>query len=173
MPVLSYKLRYIADFGLVETAISTNPKPTIYRNLYDKTDPGGTVLRFHTVEAHLRVNKLQLRRKGQLWRGAVCGASVDLYPSCCFRKWPTPSNGVLIHSAPGPLDLQNTTNLSPSTVHSDIYPGRHGPVQSKQRRVNKLIRSLKPPPFCLQTKWRWFKCQGDIVIDQFRWLLWG
>ena len=32
-PVLSYKLRYIVGFGLVEMAISTNPKPTIYRNL--------------------------------------------------------------------------------------------------------------------------------------------
>ena len=28
--VLSYKLRYIVGFGLVEMAISTNPKPTIY-----------------------------------------------------------------------------------------------------------------------------------------------
>ena len=30
-PVFSYKLRYIVGFGLVEMAISTNPKPTIYR----------------------------------------------------------------------------------------------------------------------------------------------
>ena len=29
-PVFSYKLRYIVGFGLVEMAISTNPKPTIY-----------------------------------------------------------------------------------------------------------------------------------------------
>ena len=35
--VLSYKLRYIAGFWLVEMAISPNPKPTIYRNLYDDT----------------------------------------------------------------------------------------------------------------------------------------
>ena len=35
-----YKLRYIAGFGLVEMAISTNPKPTIYRNLYQNTGPG-------------------------------------------------------------------------------------------------------------------------------------
>ena len=33
--LFSYKLRYIVGFGLVEMAISTNPKPTIYRNLYD------------------------------------------------------------------------------------------------------------------------------------------
>ena len=33
-PVFSYNLRYIVDLGLVEMAISTNPKPTIYRNLY-------------------------------------------------------------------------------------------------------------------------------------------
>ena len=38
-PVFSYKLRYIVGFGLVEMAISTNPKPTIYRNLYENTDP--------------------------------------------------------------------------------------------------------------------------------------
>ena len=34
--VFSYKLRYIAGFGLVE--ISTNPKPTIYRTLYENTE---------------------------------------------------------------------------------------------------------------------------------------
>ena len=32
-PVFSYKLRYIVGFWLVEMAISTNQKPTIYRNL--------------------------------------------------------------------------------------------------------------------------------------------
>ena len=34
------KLRYIVGFWLVEMAISTNQKPTIYRNLYEDTDPG-------------------------------------------------------------------------------------------------------------------------------------
>ena len=38
--VFSYKLRYIVGFGLVEMAISTNQKPTIYRNLYENTGPG-------------------------------------------------------------------------------------------------------------------------------------
>ena len=38
--VFSYKLRYIVVFGLVEMTISTNPKPTIYRNLYDNMNPG-------------------------------------------------------------------------------------------------------------------------------------
>ena len=33
----SHKLRYIVGFWLVEMAISTNQKPTIYRNLYDDT----------------------------------------------------------------------------------------------------------------------------------------
>ena len=37
--VFSYKLRYIVGFGLVEMVISTNPKPTIYRNLYENTAP--------------------------------------------------------------------------------------------------------------------------------------
>ena len=32
----SYKLRYIVGFWLVEMAISTNQKPTIYRNLHEK-----------------------------------------------------------------------------------------------------------------------------------------
>ena len=36
-PVFSYKLRYIVGFALVEMAISTNAKPTIYRNLYENT----------------------------------------------------------------------------------------------------------------------------------------
>ena len=34
-PVLSYNLRFIVGFWLFEIAISTNQKPTIYRNLYD------------------------------------------------------------------------------------------------------------------------------------------
>ena len=37
--VFSYKLRYIVGFWLVEMAISTNQKPTIYRNLYKNTAP--------------------------------------------------------------------------------------------------------------------------------------
>ena len=36
-PVSTYKLRYIAGFWLVEMVISTNHKPTIYRNLYENT----------------------------------------------------------------------------------------------------------------------------------------
>ena len=31
---------YIVGFGLVELAISTNPKPTMYRNVYENTGPG-------------------------------------------------------------------------------------------------------------------------------------
>ena len=38
-PVFSYKLRSIVGFWLVEMAISTNRKPTIYRNLYENTAP--------------------------------------------------------------------------------------------------------------------------------------
>ena len=38
-PVFSYKLRYIVGFWLVEMAISTNQKPTIYRNLYENMGP--------------------------------------------------------------------------------------------------------------------------------------
>ena len=37
--VFSYKLRYIVGFWLVEMAISTNQKPTIYLNLYKNTGP--------------------------------------------------------------------------------------------------------------------------------------
>ena len=37
--IFSYKLRYIVGFWLVEMAISTNQKPTIYRNLYENTGP--------------------------------------------------------------------------------------------------------------------------------------
>ena len=43
-PVFSYKLRYIVGFWLVEMAISTNQKPTIYRNLYENTGPGSQPL---------------------------------------------------------------------------------------------------------------------------------
>ena len=43
-PVFSYKLRYIVGFWLVEMAISTNQKPTIYRNLYKNTGPANLKL---------------------------------------------------------------------------------------------------------------------------------
>ena len=39
-PVFSYELRYIVGFWLVEMVITTNEKPTIYRNLYEYTGPG-------------------------------------------------------------------------------------------------------------------------------------
>ena len=38
--VFAYKLRYIVGFRLVKMAISTNPKPTIYRNLNENTRRG-------------------------------------------------------------------------------------------------------------------------------------
>ena len=38
-PVLSFKLRYIVGFKLVEMAISTNPKPTTYRNFHENLGP--------------------------------------------------------------------------------------------------------------------------------------
>ena len=57
-PVLSYKLRYIVGFGLVEMAISTNPKPTIYRNLYENMGPGGSDT----------VSELSLSYEGELQR---------------------------------------------------------------------------------------------------------
>ena len=41
--VFSYKLRYIVGFWLVEMSISTNQKPTIYRNLYENTDPAAYI----------------------------------------------------------------------------------------------------------------------------------
>ena len=49
--VFSYKLRYIVGFGLVEMTISTNPKPTIYRNWYDNTGPGWTSRRWHRTSS--------------------------------------------------------------------------------------------------------------------------
>ena len=36
-PVFSFKLRYILGFWLVEMVISTNQKPTIFRNLNENT----------------------------------------------------------------------------------------------------------------------------------------
>ena len=38
-PVFSYKLQNIVGFWLVEMAISSNQKPTIYRKLYENTGP--------------------------------------------------------------------------------------------------------------------------------------
>ena len=52
--VFSYKLRYIVGFWLGEMAISTNPKPTIYRNLYENTGPG---------EHFSKINKSYVRKR--------------------------------------------------------------------------------------------------------------
>ena len=49
-PVFSYKLRYIVGFWLVEMAISTNQKPTIYRNLYENTAPASHVVKRRVVD---------------------------------------------------------------------------------------------------------------------------
>ena len=55
--VFSYKLRYIAGFWLVEMAISTNQKPTIYRNLYENTGP---VDRYWNIQVVLACDKKRL-----------------------------------------------------------------------------------------------------------------
>ena len=54
-PVFSYKLRYIVGFGLVEMAISTNQKPTMYRNLYENTDPGKVMENVNLAKTHVKV----------------------------------------------------------------------------------------------------------------------
>ena len=52
-PVFSYKLRYIVDFWLVEMAISTNQKPTIYHNLYENTGPEELLYNFSVFLHHV------------------------------------------------------------------------------------------------------------------------
>ena len=53
--ILVYKLRYIVGLGLVEMVISTNPKPTIYGNLYENTGPDiGTWIQNATRNPYLR-----------------------------------------------------------------------------------------------------------------------
>ena len=48
-PIFSYKLRYIVGFGLVEMAISTNPKPTIYCSLTRQRAQVSTVQRVRYI----------------------------------------------------------------------------------------------------------------------------
>ena len=52
-PVFSYKLRYIVGFWLVEMAISTNQKPTIYHNLYENTCPEELLYNFSVFLHHV------------------------------------------------------------------------------------------------------------------------
>ena len=68
-PVFSYKLRYIVGFWLVEIAISTNQKPTIYRNLYENTGPAWFVTKC-TYKVHQDSVLTQLHCKSQSeWGG--------------------------------------------------------------------------------------------------------
>ena len=54
-PVFWYKLRYIVGFLLVEMAISTNQKPTIYRNLYENTNGPWNVLVSCHIDIYLKL----------------------------------------------------------------------------------------------------------------------
>ena len=62
-PVFSYKLRYIVGFWLIETAVSTNQKPTMYRNLYENTGPdiytGAAPLHIYCAHGRLFVPTLR------------------------------------------------------------------------------------------------------------------
>ena len=60
-PVFSYKLRYIVGFGLVEMAISTSPKPMIYRNLCTRMRAQKDTFIWH----HLRC--ADVSRNAALW----------------------------------------------------------------------------------------------------------
>ena len=71
-PVFSYKLRYIVGFWLVEMAISTNQKPTIYRNLYENTGPV--------------YQQFQLRQVLKIWGRGPCRINTLYSTSRHFRK---------------------------------------------------------------------------------------
>ena len=65
-PVFSYKLWYIVEFWLVEMVISTNQKPTIYRNLYENTGPG--------LSLHSCIVGLNVMRCEPMYTDCVCTA---------------------------------------------------------------------------------------------------
>ena len=71
--------RYIVGFGLVEMAISTNPKPTIYRNLYENMCPSTKykVIIFF-IDLHRGVNVEQRNSKCK----TLCPAKFD----CCDTR---------------------------------------------------------------------------------------
>ena len=61
--LFSYKLQYIVGFGFVEMATSANPKPTIYRNLYQNTDPGVAYITRPSTKQHWTCNECTLIRR--------------------------------------------------------------------------------------------------------------
>ena len=82
--VFSYKERYIVGFWLVETAVSTNQKPTIYRNLYENTGPerflGLEAASFsgcNNVTAHVLCSERKYYSPSSV--GLVCMPSLLLY----------------------------------------------------------------------------------------------
>ena len=52
--------RYIVGFWLVEMAISTNQKPTIYRNLYENTGPGPRSVKLAHIQRGAKHNTVTL-----------------------------------------------------------------------------------------------------------------
>ena len=59
-----YKLRHIVGFGLIEMAISTNPKPTMCRSLYENTGP------VPAAAAGIQIEN---------WRKTICSVVLALY----------------------------------------------------------------------------------------------
>ena len=96
--VFSYKLRYIVGFWLVETAVSTNQKPTMYRNLYENTAPGliGKILVFTSIPTHTMHWPGVVFMLGQrLRRIPFAGCQSSLYTSelsVVVQVWRLPGN---------------------------------------------------------------------------------
>ena len=68
--LFSYKLRYIVGFWLVEMTISTNQKPTIYRNLYENTATYGIIRKSRPllVVCHLSHHETINKNNRKNWR---------------------------------------------------------------------------------------------------------
>ena len=89
-PVFSYKLGYIVGFGLVEIAISTNPKPTIYRNLYENTGPAAHFFhlphRFQACEQIIFLNNIVIYYHVALLLFSVDGRFILMYINRLITK---------------------------------------------------------------------------------------
>ena len=80
--IFSYNLRYIVGFGLVEMAISTNPKPTIYRNLYENTGPG-------EPPEDGEMNETTVPFRHRIWNSSPAGRSEAEHATSRRRMLPT------------------------------------------------------------------------------------
>ena len=160
--VFSYKLRYIVGIRLVEMAISTNQKPTIYRNLYENTGP---------VRQHLIINGfLEEHQSAYIEQLTAQG------PPCseCPMIWKVPWTGTRQSSLSCWIfRLYLTQWCSPSVYHHHAAncPERQDKVPERCRWNTDVYRVWSISSWCPWRSHSKTACCNELRMWMARWML--